>query len=221
MTTLDDTEHRLLEAAGQVFAERGFKGSTVRAICERAGVNIAAVSFYFRSKERLYIEAVKHAHSQGLEKILVSDLPPDAPPADKLRSFIHRFVARLMDVSRPAWHTALIMRELAQPTAACAELVHHNIQPVVKVLADILDELLPSDMPRWRQFMFGFSIISQCVNYCQNRPILMALVGEEEYRHFDAATVADHVSDFCLAALGLREPLFKHGKNARLHEVRS
>jgi AcrR family transcriptional regulator len=207
---MDDTQHRLLEAAGQVFAEKGFKGGTVREICNRAEVNLAAVGFHFRSKERLYIEAVKHAHSQGLEKLLASDLPADAPPADKLRSFIHRFVARLMDPTRPAWHTALIMRELAQPSAACAELVRDNIQPVVRVLTSILDGLLPPDMPRWRRFMFGFSIISQCVNYCQNRPILMMLVGEEDYRHFDASTVADHVSDLCLAALGLREPLFKN-----------
>ena len=170
------TRQRLLEAAGQVFAEKGFKSATVREICDRADVNIAAVNYYFQGKKRLYIEAVKHAHSQGLEKLIAPDIPADSSPAGKLRSFIHRFVSRLMDTSRPAWHTVLIMRELAQPSAACAELVRDNIQPVVRVLTGILDELLPPEMPRWRRFMFGFSIISQCVNYCQNRPINMMLV---------------------------------------------
>ena len=61
MSSPDDPRQRLLETAGQIFAEKGFDGATVREICRRAGVNIAAVNYYFRDKERLYIEAVKEA----------------------------------------------------------------------------------------------------------------------------------------------------------------
>src|SRR5207253_5288065 len=61
MTIRDEPRDRLLNAAGEVFAEKGFKGGTVRAICLLANVNVAAVNYYFRDKERLYIEAVKQA----------------------------------------------------------------------------------------------------------------------------------------------------------------
>ena len=40
----DETRRQLLEAAGVVFAERGFRDATVREICRRAGANIAAVN---------------------------------------------------------------------------------------------------------------------------------------------------------------------------------
>ncbi|HPZ83759.1 MAG TPA: TetR family transcriptional regulator, partial [Thermogutta sp.] len=58
---VDDTKSRLLTAAGELFAERGFEGATARQICERAGVNLAAINYHFKSKEQLYIEAVKAA----------------------------------------------------------------------------------------------------------------------------------------------------------------
>src|SRR5438552_12326711 len=61
MVAKDVTQTRLLEVAGQVFAEKGFDGATVREICQRADANIAAVNYYFRDKEKLYIEAVKSA----------------------------------------------------------------------------------------------------------------------------------------------------------------
>ena len=67
MSSPDDPRRRLLETAGQIFAEKGFDGATVREICRRAGVNIAAVNYYFRDKEQLYIEAVKSAACGSLE----------------------------------------------------------------------------------------------------------------------------------------------------------
>ena len=45
---LDDTATRVLNAAGPIFAEKGFKDATVREICSAAGVNLASVNYYFR-----------------------------------------------------------------------------------------------------------------------------------------------------------------------------
>ena len=36
---MEDTRHRLLQVAGEVFGEKGFSAATVREICERAGAN--------------------------------------------------------------------------------------------------------------------------------------------------------------------------------------
>src|SRR6516164_5690310 len=87
MTALENPRERLLEAAGEIFAEKGFKGATVREIIDRAGVNIAAVNYYFRDKERLYIEAVKHAACGEPEEVHLA-WPPNTPAAVKLRDFI-------------------------------------------------------------------------------------------------------------------------------------
>ncbi|MGA0556021.1 TetR/AcrR family transcriptional regulator [Larkinella sp. VNQ87] len=49
------TEERIWEAAKQVFLEKGFDGATSRDIATAAGINIALTNYYFRSKEKLFL----------------------------------------------------------------------------------------------------------------------------------------------------------------------
>ena len=53
-----DTRERILKAAVDVLARRGFENATLKEITEAAGANIAAVNYYFRSKEELIREVM-------------------------------------------------------------------------------------------------------------------------------------------------------------------
>lgn len=207
----DDPRQRLLNAAGEEFAVRGFEGATVREICQRAQTNIAAINYYFRDKERLYIEVVKaccHCQSAAFP---LPEWPAGTAPAEKLGQFIQILVRRMLAPEIPPWHRTVFLREMAQPTAACAELVRDHIRPSAAMLGQILEELLP-DTPERRRKMIGFSIIGQCLFHRVAQPILSLLVGEEEYRSYDAQSLADHITEFSLAALGLRPPAVDRGE---------
>jgi AcrR family transcriptional regulator len=205
MPAPDDTQDRLLEAAGQVFAEKGYEGATVREICKRAAVNIAAVNYYFRDKERLYIEAVKSACLGQAQQYPMPEWPAGTPAATKLVDFINTMTRRMVDGGRSPWQRQLFLREMAQPTAACGELVRDHIRPNAEVLALILRDLLP-DVPEAKRWLIGFSIIGQCVFYRLAQPIVAQLLGDEAHRALDAALLADHITQFSLAALGLHQP---------------
>jgi AcrR family transcriptional regulator len=194
-----NSPERLLEAAGEIFAEKGFKGATVREIIDRAGVNIAAVNYYFRNKERLYIEAVKHVACVKTDGEL--NWPANTPPEVKLRDFIHFHLRGLLDPNKPAWHMRLMMRELSHPSAACTELVRDYIEPKSQILTGILRELLPPNTPRRKVFLTACSVIGQCIFHCSHKPIIMLLAGENEYKHLDPATLAEHITEFSLRAL--------------------
>ena len=50
------TEAKIKEAATKVFLNKGFDGTTTRAIAQESGMNLALVNYYFRSKEKLFTE---------------------------------------------------------------------------------------------------------------------------------------------------------------------
>jgi TetR/AcrR family transcriptional regulator, regulator of cefoperazone and chloramphenicol sensitivity len=202
----DEPRQRLLDAAGQVFAEKGFKAATVKAITDRAGANIAAVNYYFRDKEGLYMETVKAACCGQSKQFPLPDWAPGTSPAIKLVDFIRAEVHHLVDSRSKPWHRQLMMQELARPTPACAELVRDVIRPRAEVIGGILQELLP-DVPKAKRTLIAHSIVGQCVFHRIAQPIVSLLVGEDEYRTYDADRLAEHITEFSLAALGLRPAL--------------
>jgi len=197
----EDTRHRLLESAGEVFGERGFDAATVREICSRASANVAAVNYYFGDKERLYIEAVRHAHLSRREH-QPPQMSADAPAQERLRQYIHAMLSRLLDERRPAWHARLMAREMAEPTRACEELVESYIRSNFELLDEILLEMLPPETPATDRHLIGFSIVGQCVHFKIHQPIARLLVGEEEMLSYDVDRLTEHVTQFSLAALG-------------------
>jgi AcrR family transcriptional regulator len=203
----DDPRLRLLEAAGQTFAEKGFKGATVREIVQRAGLNLAAVNYYFRDKEELYRAAVQASCCGASEEFRLPQWSPDTPPAVKLADFIRTQVrGHVLGNRAHPWHRRLMMLELSNPTPACMEMVAAQIRPRAEVLGGILRELLP-DLSEERRHLIAHSIVGQCLFHRLTQPIVSLLVGEEEYRTYDADRLAEHIVEFSLAALGLRPPL--------------
>ena len=197
----DDTRKRLLESAGEVFAEKGYQAATVREICRRAGANVAAVNYYFGGKDRLYFEAVDAAHCAP-DAHPTDRWPADASATERLRLFIAQMLGRVLDRSRPSWHVQLIMREMTTPTAACKELVEANVRPRVELLLAILDELVPDTMPAADRHLIAFSIVGQCLFYNGGNAVAELLVGQEEFRSYDVERLADHITRFSLAAIG-------------------
>jgi TetR/AcrR family transcriptional regulator, regulator of cefoperazone and chloramphenicol sensitivity len=203
MKAPDDTEYRLLQAAGELFAEKGFDGTSVREICQRAGAaNVAAVNYYFRDKERLYIEAVKSACSRQDESFPFPDWPAGTTPQQKLRDFIRVLTDRMFGNS-PPWARRLFLRELSHPTAACTEFVQKIIRPNSELLGRILSELLPK-VPARKRRLIAFSIVGQCFFHRFAQPIVAQLVGEEEASNYSSALLAEHIADFSLASLGMQ-----------------
>ncbi len=204
-TRTDDTRRRLLEAAGEVFADKGYRAATVREICRRAGANVAAVNYYFGDKKALYVAVVGYAH--GSETGLpLPRWPDDAPAEERLRLFIEQTLATHFEQKGPPWKAQLMIRELTEPTEACAALVDAFIRPWAILLQRILDDLLPPETSQMDRYLVAFSIVGQCLFHRARNPIAERLTNGQ-YRQFDVRRLADHITRFTLAALGRAEPL--------------
>src|ERR1700758_2008385 len=91
----DGTRTKLLDSAGQVFADFGYHAATVREICARAGVNIALVNYYFGDKLELYTEVLRHSIGASSDGIIQQALKSSAPPEEALRELIHAMLRRV------------------------------------------------------------------------------------------------------------------------------
>jgi len=198
----DSSNKKLLDAAGQVFADKGFAAATVREICSLAGMNIAAVNYHFGDKEQLYVEAIRAAECAG-------GVPPNfewpagAPPEQKLSDFIHRMVNDMLDVHRPTWHAKLIMRAMLEPTQACEDVVREFIRPKFTLLESLIDEIVPQKLTPRELHLYAFSIVGQCLLYRFHHPVGKLLVGEAEFKFLsdNLDLLADHITRFTLSGL--------------------
>lgn len=198
----EDARTRLLHAAGEVFAELGYRGATVREISARAGVNAASVNYYFRDKESLYFEAVDLARQLRAEQFPLPDRPADTPPEVRLRDFVTTMVHRMLEEERAAWNTQLMIREILQPTEACRRLVKDYFEPQFQILMGIIRELLPTDAPSHVCRKIGFSIVGQCVYYRVGRQAVQLMTPPDEWQaFFQVDQIADHIVRVALAAL--------------------
>lgn len=197
----DPTRERLLEAAGEVFAERGFRQATVREMCRRAGANVAAVNYHFGGKERLYADTLKYGAHVALEKF-----PPDgglrrgAPPEEALYVFVLSFLKRFLAMGARDWPGKLCAREMVEPTAALDDLVREVVEPLSQRLHRIVRTLLGPKVPEARVRLAQLSVVGQCLLYHHNRPVLERLFGHRVMTGRQIKQLARHITDFSLGA---------------------
>lgn len=195
---LDPTRSRLLEAAGVVFAEKGFAATTVREICQKAGANVAAVNYHFRDKQGLYIEVLRSSMALAVEEER-ADVLTGLPPEEALRRMIFGMLHRTNSCGeRGAWHVRIMSHELAQPTAALDRVVQEVIRPRYETLRQIISAIihLPVDHPTTR--MCAHSVIGQVVHYAHARPVIDRLWPDLK---FEAQQIAGHIATLSLAGL--------------------
>lgn len=202
-TDLPEIRVRLIEAAGEVFAEQGFHSATVRDICQRAGANIAAVNYHFGSKEKLYEAVLHYAHRRSFQHATREQLQ-EGPPEERLRLFIRGLLKGILDHGSPAWLHQLMSREMMQPTPGLDILIEHEIRPRSQMVRAIIREIVGPKLSEHEIWLCCFSIVSQMFFYHHSRAVIQRLHPELRIDLSIHDELADHVWRFSLGALRAR-----------------
>lgn len=127
------TRERILAAALEVFAERGFDGARTRDIAERAGANLGLLSYYFGAKLQLWRAAVASAFEELQRDLLVPGAGDDDADLERLlRGFVH-FVAE-----RPAF-MRLMNDEGKRAGPRMRWLVDRHVRPLADALRRMVE----------------------------------------------------------------------------------
>ena len=198
----DPSRDRLLVAAVDIFAERGFRDATVREICAKAEVNQAAVNYYFGGKEKLYAEALNFALHQADQRYPLRDsLSASLPAERRLTDFIQMFLLKLLDETALGHHGKLIAREIADPTSALDGIIAQAIAPQIALLKTILPELVGPRRSDQDIYRCIFSIVGQCLMYKHSRSVIDRICPAVVANPEEIKRTAEHIARFSLAAL--------------------
>src|SRR5688572_16531565 len=194
------TRQRLLEAAGQEFAERGFRQATVRDICKRADANVAAINYHFGDKERLYAAAVHYAHLCATRHDVVGAVAADEklPAEQRLHAFVRTFLTGILEIGRPAWHAKLMAREIAEPSDVLNEIAQQTVRPRLAALAGIVRDVVGPNVPQQVVVHCARSVVGQILFYHFARPMLVRVFPQEAFDATRLDELATHITTFSL-----------------------
>jgi len=206
--TRQDTKTRLVRAASALFAERGFNGTTVRDIAQRAAANVAAGNYHYGSKKALYLEVLRAQFAQvraQLEALGASPQPKELARLDRpaLIRVLHARVRVMLEmlIGPPVGlHGTLMQREMADPSEALPVIVDEFIAPMVGEMQAIVARLVPG-LDRATVERCVYSIVGQGLFYRSTMPALLLMMGATEYPRGFAMALTDHIVEFSLGGM--------------------
>lgn len=195
------TRERLIDAAGEMFAELGFHHTTVRQICDRAGANIAAVNYHFRDKTGLYTEVVRQSMRAARLDAVRAAFDQSAPPEEILRAVIRTRLESLRGLDLGDWHFRIFAHELAKPTPAMSVVVNEAIRPLYLRMCQLLGIMLKLPANHQKTRLCAHSIIGQILFYAFAAPVISRLGPEVKMTPAQIELIANHIAEFSLAYL--------------------
>ncbi|MCE9672507.1 TetR/AcrR family transcriptional regulator [Myxococcus stipitatus] len=158
-----DKWERIRAAAKRLFAERGYEGTTVRAIAAEAGVATGTVLVYGETKDALLHELWRAEAMPLVEKAVAS--LPDGPFVDRC---MHLFAPLLAHYGSQPELARVVVKELPWLTGSSAEAHRPALARLVDTLARVVDEArargeLRADLERDKAAALVFSVYHSAV----------------------------------------------------------
>jgi AcrR family transcriptional regulator len=163
------TRERIMKAAERLFAERGYDGTSIRAIVGKARVNQAAINYHFDGKDGLYREVLREAFRALTEDQLAHVQESRAMSREQaLADFIRRQLHPLMARDELSRSLRIFNWETVRPTPVFKSLLSEEAAPFMGLAVDLVRRFLPGADQR-TLLVAAIWMIGQCGVFLRNR----------------------------------------------------
>lgn len=202
----NDKQVQIIHAAEKLFADRGFDGTSVRDIADAAGVNLAMISYYFGSKEKL-MEAMFNLRSQASRLQLENMIQNTAmEPMQKVELLIDQYIEKLM--GNQCFHRVFVREQMVNKNGFIADQIHQLKKKNLELVKQLIQQgqkkgvfVKNIDIPLLMTTMTG--TISQLItteHYYREMNDLQSL-SEEEYQKHIRKKLSQHLKRIFKAVL--------------------
>jgi AcrR family transcriptional regulator len=134
----NEKQIQIMEAAERLFADHGFAGTSVRDIAEAAAVNLAMISYYFGSKEKL-MEAMFRYRGEHLTMQLQTILyNKELTPIQKVERLIDDYIDRIF--KKQCFHKIMVREQMADNNGPIAEQIFQLKQTNQGLIKQLINE---------------------------------------------------------------------------------
>ena len=203
MTEFNEKQLEILQVAEQLFAEEGFDGTSVRDIAKKANVNVAMISYYFGSKEKM-LETLVVNRISDMRLQLENLYHENIPPFSKVDKMVELYITRV-NKNRCIYqilHFEFSTKKRELNFESFTEMKKTNLETFKNIIKegqdsgefqkDINVDLLPP------------IIMGTFFQFHQNKPFYMKILDlktEEEYNNYIATTLTQHIQKTIKALL--------------------
>lgn len=220
-----DTRARLLAAATDLFAQRGYDGASIRDIATAAEVNVAAVNYHFQGKENLYREVLRHVVQGKRDRYMAvmgqvrAEHPGDM--AAIVRAFFRMHFEETLKTPEGGHFMRLFVRELHHGQPVNTKLIADLLVPMWQDLGQHLLATCPeitADLTPWVAGSLHGQLVhytmrwhkAHCGDHCPNatNPVarIFPALADDVDTYIDAAV--DHIT--CFSVAGIRACIEAH-----------
>jgi len=205
-----DTRTALLQAALACFAERGFDGTSIRMIANRARRPLSLLAHHFGNKEGLYLEVFKLIFESTIGGDRIAQSPAGPEDAERLLGAqIHAIFRDTVqqgghDSSIQEYGTRLWLQEIRAPRPSLAPLLRDFMKPIIETIRACIRTLRP-DLTEAEVAFTGVSIVGLTTGHGLMRG-LNQVVWDDLARDQDPDQATEQLLSLCLHGLLGRPP---------------
>jgi X-X-X-Leu-X-X-Gly heptad repeat protein len=188
------TRTRIVRDATALFAERGFQATTIREIAQKAGANVAAVNYHFRSKDDLYAVVMETALAEWTSEVIEAE---NLPPAASLEQIVQSIVAALISPVIQRDGNQHLLRLVAWGMLHPSDAKSAGaIRSFPLIVAQLINPFLPEHFEANDSLVLSQWLIGQCL-------LISPILSDGTYRaNAGTAELVNRITQLALGGLG-------------------
>lgn len=195
----------MLDAAEELFAERGYEAVGIRELADRAGVNLSGIKYHFGSKRGLYLATIERSVNEGGSgeawALLAGPVGTREEAAAALRAFIGAFLRVLLGPGESSSGACLIMQSATEGGDACDLVAREFVRPNHERLCGVIGVLSPRAGAEWRS-RCAQSVMAQILHQRMFRGFIERIEPDRAHGEDAVESIADEIAEFSLRGMG-------------------
>lgn len=194
------TREKIIRAASHVFARTGYEGAGIRTIVAEAGVNQAAISYHFGSKEGLYRAVLATA----LQALVREDAPQSSRLSREaqLRQFVRRQLRPMIARDELSDYVRIFSWEALKPSAVFRKFMAREAAPFLAAATNLVRRFLPRAASDTQVVIGALWLFGQCSIFVRNAEQLASPPFRLELDERFVARLADTIASWAAHGLG-------------------